>query len=336
MNWIKRIFEKSKPEIEQRSVKVENVEYIASHIMEDPIIEDMEWAMKKGVTVPVTVTGYSNGSFRVRAKSLFGILQLKNMPWKYANERWWKAIAPYMQHATFECVVYHVNMNRKLFFVRAIPNECNALPLKPDALYKGIVLEKTAHGIHFELGHNFLWKYGSIRGFIPIQRLATPSDYESLKAGDEKVISLHVCDNPQNLSIQDTQMIETHFKISNQNKSEEQQTIVEEKRERATKKDIKPTNASSDSNEPKGQHLVGTQQKVVVEDHEFNGRAFRMGDFECVLENKEEFYQDKQANVRKYLRSKSSGDSFYCSVLAWNDKQNKYVVKIADEIVNNL
>ena len=166
----------------------------------EPLFDHIEIVKKKKLAVPFRIMEIKKNGFLVKVEGLYAFVPFSLMPWKYQNFENWNAVLASLKKRVFHGTVAKVvrkegetGLNR--IYVDASGVKFDKPELVVDEKYKGVVIQKTDFGLFVDIGHQFGWKYGSIKGLLHrtyIPNFELQSNYEP-----GKVVEVNLIENTE-------------------------------------------------------------------------------------------------------------------------------------------
>lgn len=153
----------------------------------EKLFEKVEEAKEQDKKLPCKIFFLNDNEIVVKVKGLFAHLPLRQMAWHYPHLIYWKSIFPTLAGQEFKCKITEAERREgERFHIVADASEhpFRKAELIENAEYTGIVLQKNEEDALIDIGSHFKWKYGSLRGFLPLTTLAEPETFHPCEPGD--------------------------------------------------------------------------------------------------------------------------------------------------------
>jgi len=155
----------------------------------EKLFDQIQEAQAQNKAVPFKVFFLKEDEIVVKVKGLYSHLPLHLMAWQYPDPSYWRLIFPTLTGREFKCRIteatsvegerpYHI-------VVDASAHPFRKAELVENAEYTGIILHKNEEEALVDLGSHFRWKYGSLRGYLPLADLAKPETFQSCEPGEQ-------------------------------------------------------------------------------------------------------------------------------------------------------
>ena len=137
----------------------------------EPLFDHIEVVKQKKLVVPFKIVDIKKNGFLVKIEGLFAFLPFSLMPWKYQNYDNWNAVLYSLKKRVFHGTIAKVirkegNTGVNRIYVDASVTKYEKPELVEGENYKGVIIQKADYGLIVDIGHNFKWKNGSIRGLL--------------------------------------------------------------------------------------------------------------------------------------------------------------------------
>ncbi|GHT41024.1 hypothetical protein FACS189437_07420 [Bacteroidia bacterium] len=165
----------------------ENVETTESKNFFETLFEKVLEAQAQDKRLPFKIFYLKEDELTVKVSGLFAHLPIHLMPWHYPHKSYWERIFPTLAGREFKCKITEASQVEDQPFnihVDASAQTFRKVELIDNAEYTGIVLDKTEDEALIDIGSHFRWKYGSLRGFLPLSELANPESFQACTPGE--------------------------------------------------------------------------------------------------------------------------------------------------------
>jgi ribosomal protein S1 len=173
INWISRIFHKKNRENDKN-------EWL------EPLFENIESACFENKTFRFKICSLKPCGFVVKVGGLFAFLPFKFMPWQYQQSAHWNIISPTLEGKLFYCKILEATKIEEQKFrilIDASIHLFREIKLQENLRYTGIILQKFGQGITVDIGCHFDWEYGTLKGFVPVEKFADLKTFQDCEPG---------------------------------------------------------------------------------------------------------------------------------------------------------
>ena len=153
------------------------------------LFEQVQEVHAQNKTVPFKIFFLKENEIVVKVKGLYSCLPIHRMAWQYPDLSYWRLIFPTLAGREFKCCVTeasYIEGDRPYrIVIDASAHPFLKAELIEGAEYTGIVLHKTEEEALVDMGSHFRWKYGSLRGYLPLADLSNPETFQSCEPGEQ-------------------------------------------------------------------------------------------------------------------------------------------------------